>query len=206
MKNLTPRQTQVLEFIQYYIKSKGFSPSVRDIAKHFKMASAAGAHKHIMALVKKNYLSKSALISRTITLVNPPDRQPGTETVELPLMGYVAAGQPIEVIPQSGDTISFPVSKGIRENCYVLQVKGDSMIEDGIMDGDYVVIEPRDDAQNGETVVALLNGNSATLKRFYREKGKIRLQPANPTMEPIWIKDGDFSIQGVVLDLWRHFN
>ncbi len=124
----------------------------------------------------------------------------------MPLMGYVAAGRPIEALQQSGETLSVPGDlAGGKPGAYALQVRGDSMIEDGILDGDYVIMDPREEANNGEVVVALLNGQEATLKRFYQEQGHIRLQPANAALAPIIVTDQELRVQGVVVGIWRRY-
>ena len=210
MKELTRRQREVLQFIDEFVGSKGYPPSVRDIAKRFNLVSAAGVHKHIKALVKKNFLTKTDFLSRSLRVVNPVAAARGEayreETLELPLVGFVAAGKPIEAIEQSNETLAVPASlAGSGRGHYALQVRGESMIEDGILDGDFVVMEPRQNARNGEMVVALINSQEATLKRFYRENGQIRLQPANPAVAPIIITKDDVSIQGVVVGIWRRY-
>jgi repressor LexA len=204
MKDLTRRQRQVLDFIEGYIQQKGFPPSVRDIAARFDLVSAAGVHKHIKALVKKNFLTKSDYLSRSLRVVKP-----GATTappVEIPLAGYVAAGRPIEAVQQNGETLTVPggLVAGRGEN-FALCVRGDSMIEDGILDGDFVVMEPRQEPHNGEVVVALINGQEATLKRFYRENGRVRLQPANAAVAPILVQDQELRVQGVVVGIWRRY-
>lgn len=210
MKELTRRQKGVLEFIEEYVESKGFPPSVRDIATRFGLISAAGVHKHIKALVKKGYLTKDDFLSRSLRVVRslrPPAAETSGPVVDLPLAGYVAAGQPIEAIEQTQETITLSLSQvGKPEGKYVLRVRGESMIDDGILDGDFVIMDARQDARNGEMVVALINGQEATLKRFYREKGRIRLQPANPAVEPIIVKGQDVRVQGVVVGLWRPYD
>ncbi len=204
MKDLTRRQREVLDFIESYIQEKGFPPSVRDIAARFGLVSAAGVHKHIKALVKKQFLTKSDYLSRSLRVVGRQESP--SRVVELPLVGYVAAGRPIEALQQSGETLSVPGDlAGGKPGAYALQVRGDSMIEDGILDGDYVIMEPREEANNGEVVVALLNGQEATLKRFYQEKGHIRLQPANAALAPIIVTDQELRVQGVVVGIWRRY-
>ena len=206
MKVLTRRQQEVLDYIASYLQERGYSPAVRDIAKHFHLVSAAGVHKHIKALVKKGVLAKEDYLSRSLRVLRPkPALAPG-DTVELPLMGYVAAGQPIEAVQQGQETIAVPSGLLTKTHGnYLLKVRGGSMIEEFICDGDYVVMEPRETADNGETVVALINGQEATLKRFYREADHIRLQPANPSMAPILIRDEDVRVQGVVVGIWRRY-
>jgi repressor LexA len=208
MKGLTQRQKEVLEYIGEFQHNRGFPPAVRDIAKHFQLVSAAGVHKHIKALVRKGFLAKDDFLSRSLRVLRgaAPADTPGNSPYELPLLGYVAAGRPIEAITQNQEFISVPrdfVSPG-RKN-YVLRVRGDSMIGDFICDGDYVVMESRDTARDGETVVALIRGQEATLKRFYHENGTVRLQPANPSVDPIVVPGEDVQIQGVVVAIWRRF-
>ena len=125
---------------------------------------------------------------------------------ELPLAGYVAAGQPIEAVEQGGEYVTVPAALLSRPTGnYVLKVRGDSMIEECIADGDYVIMEPRESAENGEMVVALINGQEATLKRIYREAGRVRLQPSNAAMDPIFISDQDVRVQGIVVGIWRRY-
>ena len=205
MKSLTKRQQDIFLFIESYIQDRGFPPTVREIAAKFNLVSPGGVHKHIQALVKKKLLTKEDQQSRTLQVRRQaPTHEKGV--VELPLMGYVAAGKPIEAIAQGTDTVAVPMqlAPNPRHN-YLLMVKGDSMIEEAILDGDYVVMEPREQARNGEMVVALINGSQATLKRFYQEQTHIRLQPSNQTMAPILIKEGDLRIQGIVVGIWRRY-
>ena len=208
MRGLTHRQKEVLEYIGEFQRNRGFAPAVRDIAKHFQLVSAAGVHKHIKALVRKGFLAKDDFLSRSLRVLRgePPAESRGTAPFELPLLGYVAAGRPIEAVAQNQEFISVPrdlVPSG--SDNYVLRVRGDSMIGDFICDGDYVVMESRDTARDGETVVALIRGQEATLKRLYRENGTVRLQPANPTVDPIVVPGDDVEIQGVVVAILRRF-
>jgi repressor LexA len=211
MKDLTRRQQEVLEIIERSVRSKGYPPSMREITAQLHLASAAGIHKHIKALVKKGFLSKENYLSRSLRVVRGSGGEAaptaGGESVELPLAGIIAAGQPIEAIQQSQETLAVPVAllgaSGTRH--YVLRVRGDSMVGEGILDGDYVIVEARETAHNGEVVVALLHGQEATLKRFYREHGRVRLQPANAAMAPILVDGQDLRIQGVAVGVWRRF-
>ena len=209
MKGITQRQQDVLSYIGEYVEEKGFPPAVRDIAKRFNLASAAGVHKHIKALVRKGYLSKEELISRSLRVIRPNIPARNTREMqfaELPLAGYVAAGQPIEAVEQGGEYVTVPAALLSRSTGnYVLKVRGDSMIEECIADGDYVIMEPRESAENGEMVVALINGQEATLKRIYREAGRVRLQPSNAAMDPIFISDQDVRVQGIVVGIWRRY-
>jgi repressor LexA len=208
MRGLTQRQKEVLEFIGEFQRNRGFPPAVRDIAKHFHLVSAAGVHKHIKALVRKGFLAKEDFLSRSLRVLGA---QPGfgsgsPSAVELPLLGYVAAGHPIESVAQTQEFVSVPRDLVTQSaSSYVLKVRGDSMIEDFICDGDYVVLESRQSARDGETVVALLHGQEATLKRIYREDGNVRLQPANASLQPILVPGPDVQIQGVVVAILRRF-
>ena len=202
---LTRRQRQIFEFIQEFIKDKGYAPSIAEIGAHFRLTSPATVHKHLQNIAAKGLIKRSWNRSRAIELVPGADTV-GKETsgpIELPLRGMIAAGVPLEAV-QDNETIPLPWSSD-DSNLYVLKVKGKSMIEDHIDDGDYVIIEQRETASNGETVVALIEGENATLKRFYREGGHVRLQPANASMEPIMVRDGEFRIQGVVVGVLRKY-
>jgi repressor LexA len=168
-----------------------------EIGKHFQLRSPATVHKHLSHLEEKGLIKKQHNLSRAIELVG--ESLPG-----YPVLGSIAAGKPIEVMEHREVLALFP-NAGDKE-IFVLKVKGNSMIEDHIQDEDYVVVERRDDAENGETVVALIDNDRATLKRFYREKGRVRLQPAHPDMKPIILREGDFAIQGVVIGLLRKFD
>lgn len=209
MKELTRRQKEVLEIIERTVRSKGYPPSMREITAQLNLASAAGIHKHIKALVKKGFLSKEDYLSRSLRVVRgeaAPDNGGPPDLVELPLMGTIAAGQLQEAVPQSSETLQLPSALLSRSGAphYVLRVQGNSMVDDGILDGDYVIVESRQTARNGEVVVAL-HGSEATLKRFYREDGHVRLQPANTAMKPIYVTGGDLRIQGIAVGVWRHF-
>ena len=195
--HLTKRQKEIYEYLKEYISSKGFAPSIVEICKNFQLRSPATVHKHLSHLEKKELIKKQHNMSRAIELVEK-------SVMEYPLLGYIAAGKPIEVIGHREVMTLFP-DTGDKE-IFVLKVKGSSMIEDHIQDEDYVIVERRDDAENGETVVALIDNDRATLKRFYREKGRVRLQPAHPDMKPIILREGDFAIQGVVIGVLRKFD
>ncbi|MEE9275315.1 MAG: transcriptional repressor LexA [bacterium] len=203
---LTKRQREIYEFIRQFIQSKGYAPSIAEIGQHFQLTSPATVHKHLQNLAQKGLIKRSWNRSRAIEVV------PGGDTVgenlhegrvELPLRGLIAAGVPLEAV-EDNETIPLPWSSG-DNNLYVLKVKGDSMIEDHIQEGDYVIVEQRETARNGETVVALLDGENATLKRFYREGDRIRLQPANDAMEPIIVREEELRIQGVIVGVLRKY-
>ena len=207
MKGLSTKQREVLDLIDGYIQTHGYPPSVRDICSSMNLASAAGVHKHISALVQKGYLSKDDGRSRSIQIIRKANTSPKSRhrnvPAEFPLAGYVAAGKPIEHIAQSGEILTLPFS-GSEHGCFALQVRGDSMIGENIQEGDYVIVEPRATARDGEAVIALINGGETTLKRYYSEKGgMVRLQPSNPAQEPIIVPGEGVTIQGVVIGIWR---
>ena len=180
---------------------EGYSPSLQEIAKSLKLSAVSTAHYHVETLAKKGLVSKRWNANRSLELVESS----GTIAVCVPLLGTIAAGHPIEAI-ENNETIELPPSLMGRQNTFVLKVCGDSMMEEHIRDGDLVVVESRDVADNGETVVALLSGTEATLKKFYREKnGRIRLQPANPKYPPIFCRAEECQIQGVVIAILRKF-
>jgi repressor LexA len=196
---LTKRQKQLFDYLDDHIATHGYAPTLEEIGAHFGLSSLATVHKHLTNLESKGLIRRKLNHSRAIELVRQKKK---AAAVELPLLGRVAAGAPIEAI-ETPESISVPEDLVRRENSFVLRVKGDSMIEDGILDGDYGVVESRPQAENGETVVAVVEG-AATVKRFYRERGgKIRLQPANQRMEPIVVRDRDLTIRGVVVALLR---
>ena len=200
---LTKRQKEILDHIDGFIDERGYAPSFEEIAHHFGYSSLATVHEHLSNLERKGYIRKSYNESRSIELVKADE---GPHAVELPLMGAVAAGLPIEAVTQA-ETLAVPpdmIRRG-RDN-YVLKVQGDSMIEEQIRDGDYIVVSQQDTADNGQMVVALVGGDSATVKKLYREPGnRIRLQPANSTMEPIVVDAREVQIQGVVVGVIRKY-
>jgi repressor LexA len=198
---LTPKQKQILDFIRSYRQKRGLSPTQREICEEFGYSSFGTLQKHIKLLLEKGVLVRDWNKRRSLVLAEE-DKAAGA--VELPLAGRIAAGQPIEAEPE-GETVAVPEVLTRRGQNYVLRVNGSSMIDDGIHDGDFVVVNRREKAANGEMVAALLNGE-ATLKRFYREAdGRIRLQPANERMKPIWVHEGDLKVQGVVVGLMRKY-
>jgi repressor LexA len=201
MPTLTKRQKEIVDYLDDYIAEHGYAPTLEEIGVRFSLSSPATVHKHLTNLVEKGIVRRKWNHSRALELV--PQKRKAT-AVELPLLGEVAAGQPIEAIETAG-SIAVPEDLVRRENSYVLRVKGDSMIEDGILDGDYIVVEERAAPENGETIVAMVNGE-ATVKRFFREKsGKICLQPANERMTPIFVKEKDFTSRGRVVAVLRRY-
>ena len=202
---LTKRQKEVLDFVTQFIELHGYAPSYREIAKHFNYGSVATVAEHIESLVAKGMLQKGENEARSIQLVRADDVDP-TPRFGLPILGLVAAGQPIETLGLHPETLEVPSFMVGRKNSYVLQVKGDSMIDEGIHTGDYVVVMEKPVPSNGEMVIALLNGGEATLKRYYKEQSHIRLQPSNSAMEPIIVEPGTpIEIQGVVIGLIRKY-
>ncbi|MGH9340732.1 MAG: transcriptional repressor LexA [Acidobacteriota bacterium] len=197
--SLTKRQKEILGFIQEFLNTRGYSPTLEEIAAHFNLASLNGVHKHLTALEERGHIRRLSK-ARSIQVL---ETGAGGRAV-LPLLGYVAAGQPVEAIANT-EEISVPEGFLTRGQNYVLRVRGDSMIDEHIQDGDYVVVEQRDTAHNGEMVIALIDGESTTLKKFYREEGQIRLQPANPALEPIFISEDRLRVQGVVIGIMRHY-
>ena len=200
---LTRRQREILDFLAGHIQAKGYAPSFEEIAGQFSFQSLATVHEHLTNLERKGYIRRAHNESRAIEIV-PPKGQTGA--TELPLLGLVAAGQPIEAISDT-QTIAVPDELVPRRGrSYVLKVRGDSMIDEHIKDGDYVVVQERNQADSGQTVIALVHGDSATVKRFYREPGGwIRLQPANPTMQPLRVNERDVIVQGVVVGVIRKY-
>ena len=195
---ITKRQKQAIDFITAYQEQKGYAPSLHGIRKKLKLSSVSTAHFHVSKLRDLGYLSKEENKPRSIEVL-------GRETmIKIPLLGTIAAGQPIEAI-QDKEMIAVPKSKiPSSSEVYALRVVGNSMIDENINDGDVVLVRQQETAENGQKVVALINNHEATLKKFYKEMGYIRLQPANKTMEPLIFRNGrDVSIQGIVLDVIR---
>jgi len=201
---LTERQKAILEFIQDFRRRRGVAPTHREICEHFGFSSYGTAYKHLKLLAEKGYLKRDRHQRRGLELLPSAGIGEGSEA-ELPFLGRIAAGRPIEAV--AGDeTIGVPhLLFGERpQEHYVLRVAGDSMIEEGIHDGDWVVVERRERARPGEMVVALV-GDEATLKRFYPEGELIRLQPSNPVMAPLRVPASDVRVQGIVVGLMRRY-
>jgi repressor LexA len=199
---LTKKQRQILDYVESFVDSYGYSPSYEEIAGAFGYSSLATVHEHLSNLEQKGFLRKNYNKSRSLEVVRSDLHAPA---VELQLLGTVAAGLPLEAIPEE-ETVTVPHDMVRRGNNYVLRVKGDSMIEEQIRDGDYIIVNARQTAENGEMVVALVGGDSATVKKFYRERdGRIRLQPANPTMLPMFFPADEVQIQGIVVGVIRKY-
>ena len=223
---LTKRQKQVLDVLQRFINAHGYSPSFEEIAKALKLSSLATVHKHIATLERKGFIRRGYNQSRSIDIVAVPSsvplartaRRPASsqgagggvaadilETLEFPLLGRIAAGQPVEAVANP-ETLSLADFSRRKSSVFVLKVKGDSMVDDHICDGDYILVEGSREAHNGDIVVALIEGTEATLKRFFHEKnGRVRLQPANSQMDPIVLPLQDVEIQGRVIGVLRKY-
>jgi repressor LexA len=198
---LTKRQREILDFLNEFIQQHGYAPSLEEIGRRFSLSSLATVHKHLTNLQEKGFIKRAWNRSRSVELV--PTRV-GGRAVELPMLGFVAAGLPIEAVA-SAESISVPEDLVGKRDTYVLRVRGDSMIDEQIRDGDYVIIEDRKSADNGEMVIALLGGSDVTLKKVYQENGHVRLQPANPAMQPLMVPADNVQIQGVVVGVMRKY-
>jgi repressor LexA len=198
---LTKRQREILDYLNEFIQQHGYAPSLEEIGQRFGLSSLATVHKHLTNLQDKGFIKRAWNRSRSVELVSS---RVGGRSVELPLFGYVAAGSPIEAVVTS-ETLSVPEDFVGRRKAYVLRVRGESMIDEQIRDGDYVIVEDRRVADNGEMVVALLRGADVTLKKFYRENGHVRLQPANPAMQPMLLDADHVQIQGVIIGVLRRY-
>jgi repressor LexA len=200
--HLTRRQKEILDYLGRHIDRKGYAPTIEEIGDHFGLSSLATVHKHLTNLQEKGLIKRAWNRSRALELV---PTQVAVRAIELPLLGRVAAGTPIEAV-QSTETIFVPEDMVGKKSTYVLQVKGDSMIEEQIRDGDYVIVEDRTTAHDGEMVIALLEGENVTLKKLYREGGgTVRLQPANSRMKPIFVDQDHVRVQGVVIGVLRKY-
>jgi repressor LexA len=198
---LTKRQREILDFLNEFIQQHGYAPSLEEVGRRFGLSSLATVHKHLTNLQEKGFIKRAWNRSRSVELVQT---KLGGRAVELPLLGFVAAGVPIEAIA-SAETISVPEDLVGKKDTYVLRVRGESMIDEQIRDGDFVIVEDRKTAENGEMVIALVGGSDVTLKKFYRENGHIRLQPANPLMQPLIIPAEQLQVQGVVVGVMRKY-
>ena len=201
---VTAKQRRVFEFIRRYIESNHEPPTIAEIGRHFQMSSSASVHAILIALEREGLIKRIPHVSRGIQIVE--QETAADESNDIPLLGTVAAGQPIEAI-LSHDTVSVPKDMQGRGRTFALRVRGDSMIDENIQDGDIIVVASQKTADNGQVVVALIDGNYATVKKFYREPDFIRLEPANPQFKPIFIKTPErIQIQGVVRGLIRTYD
>lgn len=207
--SLTPKQKNILDYVIEYTNENGYAPSQTEIANHFGFSSLGTVQNYLVRLQKNGFLSKTWNAKRSLQISKGslPSHTPEglLENLELPLLGRVAAGQPIEAIT-SGETLEVPRSMAKQKgNLFALRVQGSSMIEDGIMDGDYVIIRKQATVVNGQTVVAMIN-NEATIKRYFQRSAHIELHPANSQMKPILVTPDDpFRIEGVLVGVIRHF-
>ena len=200
------RQRQILDFISQYIQKNAYSPTLQEIANALGVSSLATVHEHLETMEKKGVIKRFEGAVRGIEILDKKtaERSVTPIALELPILGYIAAGQPIEPFTDPNASLGVPpIMVSPKKRCFVLQVKGDSMIEAGIYDRDYVVIEQTDSANNGDVVVALLDNGFATLKRYFRESTRIRLEPANSTMSPIFVTR--VKIQGKVVGVIRKY-
>jgi len=203
---LTKRQRQVYDFIAEFVQTNGYSPSFEEIGEALGLSSLATVHKHVTNLEEKGFLRRDYNRSRSIDVLSPKGRGKTGVTgapTSLPLMGRIAAGRPIEQVehPESISLTDFTRSRDV----FVLQVTGESMQDEHIVDGDYVLVEKTETARNGEIVVALVHGSETTLKRFYKEGDQVRLQPSNATMQPIMVPAATVQIQGRVVGVLRKY-
>jgi repressor LexA len=201
MLPLTKRQREILDYLNEFIQQHGYAPSLEEIGRRFGLSSLATVHKHLTNLQEKGFIRRAWNRSRSVEMVAT---RTGGRAVELPLLGFVAAGVPIEAVAGT-ETIAVPEDLVRKRESYVLRVKGDSMIDEQIRDGDFVIVEDRRTASNGEMVIAPVGGHEVTLKKFYRESGRIRLQPANPAMQPLILEAAQVQLQGVVVGVMRRY-
>ncbi len=195
---LTKKQKRILDYIAKYIKKNDYAPSLEEIGRHFRLSSVATVHQHVEALKEKGYLNKLNNQARAIEI-----KKKKSNLISIPLLGTIAAGEPIEAI-ENKERIKVSKSQLSKSGKhFALKVSGDSMIEEGIFDNDIVIIREQPIVENGETAVALINDNEVTLKKIYREKNRFRLQPANPRLKPLFVKD--LQIQGKVISVLRMF-
>ena len=200
---VTAKQKRVYDFIRRYMESNQEPPTIAEIGRQFQMSSSASVHAILTALEREGLIKRIPNVSRGIQIVEQSNTNGENE---VPLLGTVAAGQPIEAI-LSHDTISVPKNMQARDRTFALRVRGDSMIDENIQDGDIIIVGSQKTAENGQVVVALIDGNYATVKKFYREPDFIRLEPANPQFKPIFIKTPErIQIQGVVKGLIRRYD
>lgn len=199
---LTKRQREIYNYLRRYIRKNGYAPTLEEIAEGIGVVSLATVHKHLKNMERKGVIQREWNRGRSIELVS---NQVQLQTVELPVLGMVAAGSPIEAIEER-QWIAVPQELIKGRETFVLRVKGNSMIDEQIRDGDYIIVERRSIAENGEMVVALINGREATVKKFYREDdGRVRLQPANPHLKPFLLEEEQVEIKGVVVGLLRKY-
>jgi repressor LexA len=200
---VTAKQRRIFEFIRGYIKSNQEPPTIAQIGEHFQMRSSASVHAVLVALEREGLIKRIPNVSRGIEIIEQDGGD--DDDSEIPILGTVAAGYPIEAI-LNHDVVSIPRDMHGHGRTFALRVRGDSMIEENIQDGDIIIVSSRNTAENGQVVIALIDGNNTTVKKFYRERDFIRLEPANPQFKPIFIKTPErIQIQGVVRGLIRKY-
>ena len=200
---LTKRQREIFDWLASYIADHGYAPSFEEIGRHFGFTSLATVHEHVSNLERKGYIRKSFNQSRSIELVGDGSVQGG---IVLPLLGEVAAGQPIEAIADEESILVPPSLTRRTGKHYVLRVRGNSMIDEQIRDGDYIIVASRETAADGEMVIALIGSESATMKKLYREAdGLLRLQPANASLAPMYFPADQVQVQGIVVGVMRRY-
>jgi len=197
MNTLTKRQKEILDFVSEYIKERGYSPYYEEIGQKFGLSALSTVHEHITELVDKGYLKKDEHKERGLYL--PKKR---SQYLEIPLVGEIACGQPIEVFEERDEFVKVAREQSLRGNMYALKAKGNSMINEGIFNDDIIIVKKQESADDGDTVVAIVDENEATLKKLYHENGKIKLQPANPEFKAIYKKEVE--IRGVVVKIIRN--
>ncbi|MCM3713299.1 transcriptional repressor LexA [Halalkalibacter oceani] len=204
MSKLSKRQLEILEYIKDEVRKKGYPPSVREIGEAVGLASSSTVHGHLSRLEKKGYIRRDPTKPRAIEILHLDHEVQAVKeqkTTYVPIIGKVTAGNPITAVENIEDYLPLPDHLGSHENTYVLVIQGDSMIEAGIFDGDMVIVRQQQSADNGDIIVAMTEENEATVKRFFREKDYIRLQPENSTMAPILLKD--CTVLGKVIGVFR---
>lgn len=201
--SLTKKQKQVYDYISEYLSENGYSPTQVEIQEHFNFKSLGSVQDYIKYLKNAGYLESDTNSVRGLTPIDPNEDNNAPLAVEIPLHGKVAAGNPIEAF-EGGEMVEIPASLIGRGQHYALTVEGESMIEDGILSGDLIIIKNQNTANNGQTVVAVMD-NEATVKRYYKNKKSIELHPANSSMKPIIVNEGDFNIKGVLVGLYRSY-
>jgi repressor LexA len=197
---VTKRQKEMLDYLRSYIDDRGYAPTLEEIGRHFALGSLATVHKHLQNLERKGLIRRLANRSRALE-VSPPDGLPHAAVI--PLLGRVAAGAPIEPV-ELPETLTVPEELLGRGETFALRVKGDSMVGEAILDGDVILVESRREVRDGATVVALVRGE-ATVKKLYRERGRIRLEPANARMAPITARADDVEVRGIVIGVLRRY-
>jgi len=197
---MTRRQKEMLDYLREYIDGRGYAPTLEEIGRNFRLTSLATVHKHLQNLEQKGLIRRVPNHCRALEIVPPPVP---ARAVTVPLLGRVAAGRPIEPVEVS-ESVALPEDLLGRGETFALRVRGDSMIGEGILDGDLVVVESRCEAPNGATVVALVRGE-ATVKKLYRERGRVRLQPANERVAPIVAREDEVQVRGVVVAVLRRY-